>query len=778
MLKKAEPRREDIASARWHRWAEFVLRRRIPILAFAALLTLGLTWQAFQLRTQWNENEELSAWDEDVIRFREFDARFGGQEYLLVLLQTEQVFTPDVLSHLSDLTERLRDVPNAEGILSLATVSCMRGSGAEARMMPFWTDSPEDREPMSRLRAEALSHPLWVGTLLSSDGRTACINVLLPSLSEDVNMRMESTSAVREILRLNPHPDVQWFVTGYSPLALDMQNALQSDLRRFLVLTPLLILGCLFWAFHTWRGMWAPALVIGTAVVWTMGALAASGGKLNIGTILLPTLIAVNGLSYSIHFLNGYHESCARGTDHRKILIRTLVLLGPPLLMAAFTTAIGFGSLSLSELSSLRQLGIFSAVGVLLAALLCIALVPGLLSFLPLPARRAHRQRSVRLLRRGLWRVADMVNRDRWIIPAVLVIVLGLSAVGISRIQVETQLSLFLPESAPAIQGLQVVEENLSGFYVLEMEVTGEPGVFHEPWALQQIEELQQQIEELDGVNQVTSVNDLFKEVHQARTASPEAGGANGLPETGGQIAEYNLLFSLSGNGKTLHSFVTPDGSVARVSARISTMSTAGHLRLIDEVERLAALQLDPRLELTTTGTLKLFAFRMHALVRSLFKSFGLCFVLIAVLMMIQLRSLRAGLCSMIPNVLPIVLGFGLMGFLRIPLSASTVMIASVGIGIAVDDTIHLLMRYRRERTSGRSPESSVRRTLLGTGRAMVFSSLGLTVGFTILMFSNFRPNREFGMLIAFIMVVALLSDLFVTPYLVRALRLFSKESS
>jgi len=776
-VNKTDQYRGNAAGSRWQRWAEFVLRFRLPILAVATALTLGFAWQAFQLRSEWNENEELSDRDADVVRFREFDARFGGQEYLLVLLQAENVFTPEILNHLSDLTEQLRMVPNASDVMSLATVPCVRGSGAEARMMSFLSDLPETQGEADALRKEALDHPLWVGTLLSDDGRTACINVMLPSLSEDVNERMESASAAREILRRNPQPGVQWFVTGFSPLALDMQTALQFDLRRFLWLTPLLILGCLFLAFHTWRGVWVPAVVIVAAVVWTMGGLSALGGTLNIGTVLLPTLIAVNGLSYSIHFLNGYHESCARGTRHRKISIRTLVLLGPPLLMAAFTTAIGFGSLSLSELSSLRQLGIFSAVGVLIAAGLCIVLVPGLLSFLPLPSRKAHRHRSVRLLRRGLWRVAGWVNRDRWIIPAALVVLLVLSAVGISRIQVEAQLSLYLPESAPAIQGLQIVEENLSGFYVLEMELTGKPGTFHEPWALQEIEELQWQVAALDGVDQVVSVNDLFREVHQARMARSVPAGLSPLPETEGQIAEYGLLFSVSGHGKAIDSFLTSDGSAARVSARIRTMSTAGHLRLIEKVEQLAAQQLDSRLQLNTTGTLKLFAVRLHALVRSLFKSFGLSFLLIAVLMMIQLRSLRAGLCSMIPNVLPILMGFGLMGFLGIPLSASTVMIASVGIGIAVDDTIHLLMRYRRERSLGRTPESSVRRTLLGTGRAMVFSSLGLTVGFSILMFSQFRPNREFGMLIAFIMLIALLSDLFVTPFLVRAFRLFQKET-
>ena len=444
--------------------------------------------------------------------------------------------------------------------------------------------------------------------------------------------------------------------------------------------------------------------------------------------------------------------------------------------MAAFTTAVGFGSLSLSDIRSLRQLGIFSGAGILLAFLLCMVLVPVLLSFLPLPAKKAHRHRSVRSLRGGLWRVASAVNRDTWKIPLLLVLLLGVSVAGIVRIRDEMQLSRYLPESAPSIRGMRVAEENLAGFYVLELELDGAPGVFGEPWALREIDRLQRHVAGMAGVDQVDSINDLFRAAHRVRHPGSASASSGSLPETAGRIAEYRLLFSLSGQGNLQDSLLTADGGAARLSARLHTLTTADHLKLIADIESFARNNLDPRLKLRTTGAVKLFAVRIHALVRSLFQSFGLTFLLIAVLMSIQLRSAKAGLCSMIPNVLPIALGFGLMGFLGIPLSASTVMIASVGIGIAVDDTIHVLLRYRRELFAGCSPAGAVRRTLPGVGRAMVYSSLGLAAGFSILMSSRFRPNREFGMLIAFILVVALVADLVATPYLVRAFRLFQRK--
>jgi uncharacterized protein len=758
------------------RWAEFILRARIPILIVAMGLTVFLGGQSTRLRSVWNEQEELPAGDPEISFFRGFLERFGGQEFLLVILQTDEVFTPDFLGYLRDLTDVLRDVPHAADVVSLATVPAVRGAADELRIEPLFSEISATPEAAARLRAEALGNPLWAGSLISADGRTACINVMLPSLRDDVNERIAAVAAAQELLRRNPHPGVRTFVTGFSPLTRDMLATLRGDLLRFLLLTPPVILACLFWAFRTWRGLLAPALAIALSMLWSLGLLAVSGGTLNFCTILLPTLVAINCLSYSIHLLNAYHESCARGGEHREILRRTMIHQAPALAMAAFTTAIGFGSLALSDIRSLRQLGIFSGAGILLAFLLCMVLIPVLLSFLPLPAKKAHRHRSVRSLRGGLWRVAAVVNRDTWKIPLLLALLLGLSAAGIARIRDEMQLSRTLPESAPSIQGMRVAEESLAGFYVLELELEGGPGAFREPWALRELDRLQRQVAGMAGVDQVVSVNDLLREAHRVRHPESAAAGSDSLPETAGQIAEYRLLFSMSGQEKLQDSLLTADGSAARLSARLRTLTTADHLKLIADIENFAQHSLDPRLKLRTTGAVKLFAVRIHALVRSLFRSFGLSFLLIAVLMSIQLRSAKAGFCSMIPNVLPIVLGFGLMGFLGISLSASTVMIASVGIGIAVDDTIHVLLRYRRELLAGCSPAGAVRRTLLGVGRAMVYSSLGLSVGFSILMTSRFRPNREFGMLIAFILIVALLADLFATPYLVRAFRLFQRK--
>ncbi len=759
--------------AGWPRLAAGVVRARWAILAAVLAGSLLLARPALQLRPIWNEQAELRSDDPEMAYFRRFLERYGGHEYLLVVLETDGVFTPDMLAHIAELTEALRETPHAADVASLSTLVTVRGDGGDARIEPLFAELPATAAEAGRIRDEAMAHPLGPGTLVSADSRTAGINVMLPPVSEDATARIEAVEGVRAILDRHARPDVRVSITGLSPLAADVLATLGRDARRLLWLTPLVILLFFGLAFRSPRNVAAASAFVFVAVLWAIGLLALGGGSLNIATVMLPTIVAVNGLSYVIHLLNACRERAARGSTAPVALSHALAHMIPALLMAGLTTAVGFGTQMTADLRSLRELGLFSSLGILMAVLLCVTLVPSLLSR-RLPRPRPARGR--RRLRRFLWAVGSFANRDRRVIPAALLVLLAAAAVGIARIRIEALWSRHLPERAPSIQGLRVVERELAGFYILEVELKGEPGTFREPWAIEEIGRLQRYAAGLPGVDRVFSVRDLLQAAHRAR--ADDAGETdNEVTLTRGQIAEYLLLFSIGRQREAVDSLLTDDRGAARVALRIRTMTSADQLRLVKAVEDYATTGLDPRLRLRTTGVVKLVALNIEAIVRGFIRSFGLSLVLIAALMSVQLRSLRVGLVSMIPNVLPIVLGFGLMGLLGMPLSASTVMIASVGIGIAVDDTIHFLHRFRREIRAGHSPERAVQRTLLGAGRAMVYAALALAAGFAVLVGSEFRLNREFGFLTAFIMLAALGSDLFVTPWLARVLGLFRKES-
>ncbi len=742
---------------------------RIPIWVGLGGLTLFFAAQAARLRPEWSEQAELSARDPHYAEFQRFRERFGGHDHLIVLVQADTVFDPAVLAHLADVSEALRDIPLATDVVSLATVPIVRGTGEAARMEPFLPDLPPTPDVAKDLAREALGHEPWIGTLVSADGRTAAINVLLPAMNDDIGHRLEAVAAVEEILAKHRRPGTVVTFTGFSPLAHDMLRAINHDLLRFSFLMPLVVLICLWRAFRTWRGIWLPTLTVAVPVVWTLGLFNLAEGSLNAATAMLPTLVAVNGLSYAIHFLNDYHLACARTGDVREVLVGSVRRMGPALGMAALTTAIGFGTLVFAEMRSLRELGWATAVGILMAYGLGMVLMPLLLSGLPRPSPAALRHRELYWLRAGLGRIAAFVNRDRWKTPAALALLAALAAIGISRITADMDMTQYLPESMPSKRSLRTLQETMAGFQMLEVVLDAQPGTFLQPDGLHQIELMAERMAGLEGVDKVATVNDFYGELHRAR----HPGAPGRLPETPGQIAETRLLLASAGRRHLADAFVTPDGAVARLSVRLGCEGTAEHLRLARQIEALGGHELAPDIRVSLTGVTHLFAVKIHALTRSLFRSFGLTFLMITVLFSVLLRSPKAGICAMVPNILPVVAGFGLMGAIGISLNAATVMIASVGIGIAVDDTVHLVLRYRRERVAGRSPNSSVRHALLGTGRALVYSSVGLAAGFASLGVSQFRPNREFGLLVAFVLLVALAVDLFVTPYLMRLFNLF-----
>ena len=217
---------QDSRPSRLRRWTERILGFRILILALTAVLTILLGRAATRLTPEWNEQAELAANDSDLVQFRRFQDRFGGQEYLLVTLRTADVFAPDFLEYLRELSGAMQEVPHAGGVLSLATVPTIRTQAGETRIEPFLPEPPVSAADAAQLRAEALGNPLWRGSLVSADGRTACLNVLLPAMSSDVNARRESVAAVRKILAEHPFAGADVHYTGLSPLADDTMTAL------------------------------------------------------------------------------------------------------------------------------------------------------------------------------------------------------------------------------------------------------------------------------------------------------------------------------------------------------------------------------------------------------------------------------------------------------------------------------------------------------------------------------------------------------------------------
>ena len=746
-----------------------MLAHRLPVLLLLVGLTALLAVPLRGLRVAQSETQELSADDPDVLYFNEFQQRFDTAELMVILVRADDIFTSDVLRTLQAVTDAVLELPRVRNVFSLANAVSFRATEGEFDPEPFLDTIPESRQILRRKRAEALANPRWVRNLVSPDGTTASVNVMLAALAESSSDRIAVVDDVRAVLDRHRRPGVEFLVTGISPLMRDMRTCVGRDVRNFLWLTPLLILVLLFFTFRTLPGVVIPMIVIVTAVVWTLGLFAACGRALGMATAMVPTLIAVICLSDVIHILSHYYELQPRNHDRREVLAVAMDHMLNACFMTSITTAAGFASMVVSPIRTIREFGLAAAVGILVAYLLAVTLVPILLSFVPV-ARAGRRQRREP---QGLARLLDRASgtsplRQRFL-PFLLLLLVLACAAGISRLRVETQISSFLPDSAPSVRALTALQEKMAGFGSLEIGVDGAPGVFKEPWALAELVALQVFLESREEIDKAFSFAGILQELHRGRAGD---GSTDSIPADRGTIAEYILLLSLSDQPELVQALVSKDYGSARVTARMQAVTTKQQVQLLAAVDDFAREHTDSRLQVHTTGVSKLYATRITALVRSQLLTLIVTCLVIGALLALHMRSVRVAVLSMAPNVLPVLATLGMMGLAGISLNLSTVMISCIALGIAVDDTIHFLVRYRRETRGGAGIEEAIRRTVRSTGRAMVSTSAVIAAGFALFIFSRFGPNRHFGVLMAFTMVAALMADVVLLPFLIRVFKI------
>ena len=351
---------------------------------------------------------------------------------------------------------------------------------------------------------------------------------------------------------------------------------------------------------------------------------------------------------------------------------------------------------------------------------------------------------------------------------------MALGLYGITKIRVDTKFYDYFYESDPFVQSIQFIDRNLTGIEPLRILLhTGKEGGTKDPKFLKKVDALETFLRAYPEVSRVNAMPDLIRRMHRLmHRDDPEY---DRLPESREVTAEYLFLLSLAGGDELMELLANDDLSTAHVVAMLRLVGTTRQEEILRDLERYLSEHFRADVSFQVTGAAAMNATIANHLVRSQIKTFAVAFVLIFCSMTLLFRSIQIGLISIIPNIIPITLTAGLMGFSGISLNVVTVMVASVAIGIAVDDTIHILARYRIEFGEGPDPEDAMKRTLLSSGRAVVFTSIVLMAGFLIPLFSKFRLPCYFGILAATTMVGALFGDLLLIPAILRVAKPFAR---
>ena len=756
------------------RFASLVLRRRAASFLILVLITAGAFWAVTGIRFDFT-TQELFAVDDPEIKYLErFREQFGADDDKVALLvQSKDVFSPRVLEFVGRLTAALDALPCTRRVESLTTVSDL-GNTDEGSIdtEPLFGEIPADAGELAALRKRALDNQLLRGRLVAVDGT---LTAVVASLGLEIKRAREVGVAVETIedviRRIERPPNTRVHMTGVPVVRVEAVRMIIADQIRFMPLASLLTTLLLIVLYRSVHGVVITMISVTLGTWYTVAFMALVGAPIDILSNVLPLLVMVYGVADAVHLLGRIHEE-ARVRETRDLAIRVAVRhLGIACLLTSLTTSVGFGSLVTASLGILRRFGLVAAAGVMIAYCVTMVVVPLGASVRKIDMARAARAAAPQWLDHLLvWLAALVARRARLLFAAGIVVAVGGVLLG-RGVVVDNFLLGIYREDHPMIEATRLAEAKLEGVIRMQVSFEGRADSMKDPRVLNTMLRVQRWMGKRPEVTAGLSAASFIQEMHRAVM------GTRAIPASSEGVAQLLLL----AEGETgMSRFVNYAYSRARIDFALRDVGARAYLALAEQLkEQLPSLlNLPPGVTARVTGT-SLVAHRgINTLVTDLLFSLSLALAIIAVFLSLLFRSARIGLMSLLPNVIPLAVGLGFMRITGMRLEPVTVMIYSIALGIAVDDTIHFMVRYREEALAGATPVESIRATLRTAGRAMVFTSAVLIAGFSVTLTSNFPGTVRFGLLAIVILATALLTDLLLTPACMMILRPWNRKES
>lgn len=757
------------------------------ILGLILLLTGFLGWSARHIQLDSSVESLLPGDNTDSQYYSEIRQLFGSDEIGVVGIIADTIYTPQTLQKIARLSEQIKAIEGVDDVISLANaVDPIANVTDPPLLMPR---IPTTSAELAALRDTLADRPIYLKNLVAPDGRAAAINIVFADMNDDEFLRLGIDDKVVALIDAESGPERVYY-TGLPHLKVYSTTGMQQDLARFVPLTLVFIVVVLYLSFRSKRGVLLPVLTVVVSLTWTLGIIVLSGNRLSLGSMALPPLLLVLGTAYSLHVVAEYYELASPDRSAREVVLETLRLTGPPIFLTALTTVLGFLSLSVNSIVSIQHMGLFSAVGITLACALSLLLVPTGLVLLPLPTGGAS-QPGTRLtsVSAALRRLCYFDIRHRRLILILGGLIAVVSVWQTASIRVDSNFQSFFRADDPIRRATDAINEHLVGSMAFYVAIDGdEPNSINRWDTLRRIKDLQLYIDDQPGVDKSVSFVDYCELLDRGAQSgagsdiivSPEgeiiqapAGGAQSTfwdnPE---QLRGVLQLVTLS--PESFERVVNIDFSRTNILVRTTLSQSSDIMALVEQIEAFAANTFPPQLSVRATGNLVLLTKTTGDIVSGQVQSLALAATVIFVIMAGMFLSIRVGLIAMIPNLFPILVFFGLMGLSGAVLNLGTSIVASIALGIAVDNTIHFMTRLSAEVRNTSDQQHALLATLATIGKPAVFATVILFLGFAVLGFSRFVPIQEFGILSAITMAAALVGDLVLLPAMIATTRIIT----
>jgi predicted RND superfamily exporter protein len=773
----------------------FIFDNPLKVVVVVILLLLFPISHVPQIKMDTSTEGFMHPQDPVLLTYNKFREQFGRDERVAIAIKSDNIFSLEFFKTLRRLHKDIETkVPFIEDVTSLYNVRNTRGEGDKLITDDLLEPFPTTQKQIDDIKRRALASHFYRDLFISKDGKMTTIIVETDAYSHEGEKAVSDVDAfdefdegskeaskkdraflsdqenaklvhtILDIVKEYKKEGLEIFVAG-SPSVMDaLKSQMQKDMQNFTRVTVLIIIIFLFLMFRRISAVVYPLVVILLSLLVTVGTMAWAGVAFKLPTQIVPSLLLAVSVGATVHILSIFFDRFNSSGDKRGSIAYTLQHSGLAIAMTSITTAIGVGSFSGSEVAPISDLGRFASLGVMVSLFLTLTLLPALLSITKLKQKPKIEADRLDTIMKRLALIP--INHYKSIIVISVILVATALFTSLKIELSHNPLYWFQPSDYNRIS-TQAIDKQMNGTVTIEAVIdTGVENGWNDPDRLKKLNLLSQRLEnyvdKYTHIGKVVSIATIVKETNRALHENNES--FYSIPKDANLVSQELLLFENSGSDD-LEDVVDSQFSKARVTIKLPWTDAVKAVGVLNYVK--GELKKDfPKEKIEVTGMIPLLINTFAGAVHSSVVSYFIAFIGISFMMILILGSVRIGLLSMIPNLTPIILGLLIMYVDNIPLDMFTLLIGSIAIGLAVDDTIHFLHNYRRYYLETKDSSKAIEQTFFTTGKAMVITTIVLSFGFYAYLMAQMVSIQNFGLLTGSVIVLALLADLLLAPAL------------
>ncbi|MDY6933007.1 MAG: MMPL family transporter [Spirochaetota bacterium] len=772
----------ELFNERFIIFSEWVIDHRLIVIIICLIMVIGSVVLSFNLRIDTSLKAYFQADDLSFVYYEKFQEEYGNDEFIYIIYRAKHgIFDLGELSKIKRLIEDIEKVPYVERVNAVTNIEFIEGNNVgDIKVYDLMEDFPSSQKEADLLKQKLLDKPLYVNAYVTSNADFAAILCEFEDKPEDdpayhVKIGRELSS----ILSKPDYDDFEFWPVGSPIINYEFHRVMREERPATTMLSFAVIVILLFVLFRQVKAIIGPVLVIASALCIVLGFMGLNDFPITVlFGMVIPLLLAV-GVADSVHIMSEYRNNLIAGYDNRTSILNSIRMLWFPCLFTSLTTAVGFFSITTSPIRAIRDYGWFIFVGVIAAFIMSFTILLVIISFFgersEKKIQRITNTSSHGYLDRILMYIAH-INKKNFVIVLIVSAIISIIAIyGITKLQVNSSWLELLGDNMKVVRDYKFIDKIMGGsdnFEIL-LHSNKKEGVKTYEF-IQTLEKIQNFADSKKHlVKKTTSVVDIIKDVNRALHNNDKT--FYKIPSSDDEVSQYILLYEISG-GEELEKLVSADIATARLTIYVKATESTNAKSFYDDLVEFIESVKPSSYSYNVTGGSFLQLETMRYIGNTARNSFMIAFAIISVLMIFIFLSVKVGFISLIPNIFPILITLGFMGIAGIWLDYGRSFLASIAISISVDDTIHLISRYKMEFDRLGNYEKALDIAIKDVGHAITLTTIILVSGFIILSFSQIDNTKYFGMLTSMCIFLALLADFFVTPALILLIKPFGKE--